>query len=75
MITHIDGKLYFEVTAIEDEFAIPILQAGRELVVDSLNETFNRIEEVGLREHHKEDIRDNMAYLDAFDKLIEYYGG
>lgn len=76
MISYIDGNVYFQIPPQSiDTLAVAMLKEGRDVVSQSISDTFNRIlENDAVMQHHICDITDNMKYLEAFNTLLEFYG-
>jgi hypothetical protein len=76
MIRYIEGKLYMALPQDgTDSIVVELLKEGRSLVEDSINDTIERVAESGLRPHHLTDLEDNAQTLQAFNRLLAYYGG
>jgi len=58
-----------------DDLVICLLEEGRNLVKKSIQDTLDTVSAVGPGSHHGQDLKDNFAYLEAFNLLIQYYGG
>lgn len=77
MIEYTDEGIFMKLPyEAVDEITIAMLKEGRDLVLDSIANTLDRVLDAGeVRPHHVEDLKDNAKYLEAFDTLLEYYGG
>lgn len=77
MIEYTDEGIFMKLPyEAVDEITIAMLKEGRDLVLDSIANTLDRVLEAGeVRPHHVADLTDNNRYLDAFNTLLEYYGG
>lgn len=72
-----DGDGYYVKLDSEfgDEIILAVLKEARQGVYDSIEHTVNLVAQRGLQPNHRADIKDNMDYLNALDKIIAYYGG
>lgn len=77
MIEYTDEGIFMKLPyEAVDEITIAMLKEGRDLVLDSIANTLCLIIDAGeAGAHHVEDLIDNSKYLEAFDTLLEYYGG
>jgi hypothetical protein len=76
-VTFMDGKIFMEMPEdVADGMILALLREYRQLVLDSMDYEAERFMVEGVVEEFRlANVRSNMEFLSAFDRVIEYVGG
>jgi hypothetical protein len=72
-----DGKLIIDLNSdAGDEIVLAALKSARLGILESINNDYSSIARDGdVPRFRTENIKNNHEYLEAFEKVIEYFGG
>lgn len=73
----VEGKLVLSLNSdAGDEIVLAGLETARSNIVEDIEEEYSKIVRDGeVRKFRTANIKDNHEYLQAFNKVIEYFGG